>query len=105
MQFLSLICLNGSDFGSAIELDHHYKIPFQLWGKLFALSKMTDWTINIALRRVQIDYYNLLHPAIDEEKPPQFWNDCLNKEKKQCIWKAKSVADGQVSTKFKEKKQ
>lgn len=72
LQFLSLISLNGSDFGSAMELGHYYKIHFQQGGKLFALSKMTDWTINIALSRVQIDYYNLLHPAIYKEMPPQY---------------------------------
>lgn len=67
LQFLSLISLNGS-----MELGHYYKIHFQQGGKLFALSKMTDWTINIALSRVQIDYYNLLHPAIYKEMPPQY---------------------------------
>lgn len=53
--------------------------------KLFALSKMTDWTINITISRVKINYYNLLHPTTYKETPPLPLNDCLNKEKMQCI--------------------
>lgn len=60
MQFLSLIRLNGSDFGSAIGLDHHYKTHFSWRGESFVLSRMNDWTINIALSGVKIDYNNLL---------------------------------------------
>lgn len=95
MQSASLICLNSFHFSFTIELGHYYIIHFH-WreGGSFTLSKMTDWTINIALSRVKIDYYNLLHPTIYKEMPPLYLNDCSNEEKNQRIFTAKSVADG-----------